>query len=206
MNEIARGGAIRGAMPFAANRESARVSDRSVSTQGMPRTSQNERFFSRNSGNAAVSSNGGWRRLDGSSSTARTSSSNGFNRGAQQSNGTAASSSGWRRLDSPSNVQNRGGQNGGENGFRGNVSGQPAPQGNGYRTPQQSYAPAQQTGQRQVAPQQPVRISPSIVRDRGASGGSRSDVHGGFGGAHPSGNGGGGGGRPSGGGSHSNHK
>ncbi len=34
MSEISRAGAIRGAMPFAAGRESARVSDRSVSTQG----------------------------------------------------------------------------------------------------------------------------------------------------------------------------
>jgi len=201
MNEIARGGAIRGAMPFAAGRESARLSDRSVSTQGMPRTSQNQRFFSRNSGNVASagSNNGGWRRLDGPSSTGRTSSSNGFvNRGTQQGSAPATRSSGWQRLDGASN---------GQNGFRGNVSGQSAPQGNGYRTPQQSSAPAQQTGQRQFAPQQPVRISPSIVRDRGASGGSRTDVHGGFGGAHPSsGGGGGGGGRPSGGGSHSNHK
>jgi hypothetical protein len=204
MNEIARGGAIRGAMPFAAGRESARISDRSVSTQGMPRTSQNQRFFSRNSGNtaSAAANNGGWRRLDGPSSTGRTSSSNGFmNRGTQQGTAPATrSSSGWQRLDGASN-----GQNGGQNGFRGSVSGQSAPQGNGYRTPQQSNAPAQQTGQRQFAPQQPVRISPSIVRDRGASGGSRTDVHGGFGGAHPSG-GGGGGGRPSGGGSHSSHK
>ncbi len=203
MGEIARGGAIRGAMPFAAARESARISDRSVNTQGMPRTSQNEHFFSRSAGAGASASqsSGGWRRLNGPS--AGQTSNNLANRNPQST--STGRGGGWQRLDGPSN-----GQNGGQNGFRGNVSGQSPPQGsvqsNGYRAPapQRSYAPAQSAGQRQFAPQQPVRISPSIVRDRGASGGSRPDVHGGFGGAHPSS---GGGGRPSGGGnSHSNRK
>jgi hypothetical protein len=196
MSEIARGGAVRGAMPFAAGRESARISDRAVSTQGMPRTNQNERFFSRSAGStaSAAQSNGGWRRLNSSPSNNGTASNSFVNRSAQR--GTANRGGGWQRLDNASN-----GQNGGQNGFRGNVSGQSAPQGNGYRTPQQSYAPAQPAGQRQSAPQQPVRISPSIVRDRGTSGASRADVHGGFGGAHASG-----GGRPSGGSSHSSRK
>ena len=72
---------------------------------------------------SAASSNGGWRRLNGSpSTTPRTSSSNGFaNRGTQQSSGPATrSSNGWQRLDGPSNRQNGGARTAGQSGFRGN--------------------------------------------------------------------------------------
>jgi hypothetical protein len=224
MSEIARGGAVRGALPLTPARDSFRMSDRAVNTQGMPRTNQSERFFSRGSSSVAAGNRGqviggqsnggqsnagqsnGWRRLDGpSSSNGQTANgqisgrtSNNFgNRspqvGGAQGNVTPGNSStrsgGWQRLDTPT----------GQSGYRGTVSGQSAPATNTYRQPS-----AQPAGQRQVAPQQPVRISPSIVRDRGTSGGSRTDVHGGFGGAHPSG-GGGGGGRPSGGGNGGGH-
>ncbi len=201
MSEIARGGAVRGALPLTPARDSFRMSDRAVNTQGMPRANQSERFFSRGSSAAAAGnrgqnsggqSSGGWRRLDGPASASGARTSNNFGNRTQGSGapgggaqGNARSGGGWQRLDTPS----------GQGGNRGTGPGQSAPSTNSYRQP--SYAPAQPAGQRQVAPQQPVRISPSIVRDRGTSGGSRSDVHGGFGGAHPSG---GGGGRPSGGG------
>ena len=203
MNEIARGGAVRGALPLTPARDSYRMSDRAVSTQGMPRTNQNARFYSRGAGTVAstsqtnAQSSGGWRRLDGPSSNVRTSNgslNNGVNSGASGS--TAVRSGGWQRLDTPA----------AQSGYRGTVSGQSTPPANGYRqySPQQSYVPAQSAAQHQVAPQQPVRIAPPIVRERGASGGARSDVHGGFGGAHPSG-GGGGGAHPSGGGGGNSH-
>lgn len=203
MTEIARAGSVRGALPLAASRESSRMSDRAVNTQGMPRTTQNERFFSRGSiasTQSTPSNSGGWRRLDGPSTSART-PNNLVNRSPMTSQvSPSRNGGGWQRLDAPSS-SNAGGQGG----FRGNTPSQSQPpasaNNNGYRqySPQRSYAPAQSGGQRQAAPQQPVRISPPIVRERGSSGGgSRGDVHGGFGGAHPSGGGNGGG--------HSNHR
>ena len=195
MSEIARGGAVRGALPLTPAHDSFRMSDRAVNTQGMPRTNQSQRFFSRTSSAVAstpqssAQSNGGWRRLDGPASTGQSSARTTNNLSRSTPSSSVSRSGGWQRLDTPA----------GQSGFRGTASAPSAPAANGYRqySPQQSYAPAQSAAQRQVAPQQPVRISPSIVRDRGASGGSHADVHGGFGGAHP---GGGSGGHSSGGG------
>ncbi len=194
--DLARGGAIRGQMPFSPSRESYRFSDATVNRQGLPRTNPAQTFVSR--GNLArqggsvtnLNQNQGWRRMEGSSSGP------GFARGPQP----GAGNRGWQRLDTgtPNGVS------------RPQYSAPQAPSrpnfgggGPGYR-PAPSYSAPQ--APRQLAPQQPVRISPPIVRERGASGGGGPDVHSGFGGAHsnPGGGGsrpsGGGGGRPSGGG------
>jgi FecR protein len=226
--DIARAGSIRGAMPFTPSRESFRLSDRPVNTQGAPRVNANEHFFSRSSSIGRTPSpsvqqggqqNGqGWRRLDTPSGNA--------NRGGVPS-GNNAERGGWQRLDN--------------NAGRGNVQSlQQNPQGGvrqndrvgtgtrpGVRTetprgsfneprgqqPRQEFrqeaprqesprqeSPRQESPRQFGSPQQPVRIAPPMVRERGTGGGGSPDVHGGFGGAHAGGGGGGTGTRPSGGG------
>jgi hypothetical protein len=100
--------------------------------------------------------------------------------------GSFAGTAGAPRNEAPRfNGSNGGGPNGG-------AAGAVEPRGGYSAPPNRGFTPQQQ----------PVRISPPIVSNRGASGGgggARPDVHSGFGGAH-SGGGGGGGNRGGGGG------
>lgn len=186
--ELAHAGMVRGGLPIAPSRESTQFTNRAASTAGMPRTSDNARFYSRNtpsqatrvpfeqqrqninqasqrsfgnSAGAAGSQAGGWRRADTPASQSR---------GVGLGNGGSSNSSngGWQKFDPStrgSSAQSAGGQ-----GNRGVTP--PSPQG---RTPG--------AGQ-----QQPVRISPSIVQNRGGSGNGNSGAYRGNGSAsRPSG-------------------
>src|SRR5207249_2883008 len=158
-------------------------------------------------------SNGGWRRFDpgtrGAIQPAAPSPGVGVNRGSPQGNNGRMQDPGANRGFTPQ-PGNGSPQRGGWQGFeRGNQPQrspavvQPAPQSRpeprSY-TPQPGFTP-QSRGYnappppRSYTPQQPVRISPPIIQNRGGGGGySRPDSHGGFGGAHAGGGGGGGGG------------
>jgi hypothetical protein len=208
VGELTHAGMVRGALPLAPSRESTQFTNRGASAAGMPRTNDSARFFSRNGGSqasrvpfeqqrqsfnqatqrsfgnsagAAGAQNGGWRRADTPASQSR-----GTGLGNSNS-GTSSSSGGWQRFDPSTRGTSAAGGN-------------PAGSGQGSRgmTPPQTRAPG-------GSPQQPVRISPSIVQNRGNSGagsGSAPRTNGG-GGSRPSGGAGGARGGSSGGAGHS---
>lgn len=182
--DLARAGAMNGALPLQSSAASRRFTDSAANTRGVPQTSANRQFYSSRPqapGRPAAASPGGWRRFDPGTT----------NRGV-----------------AGGGVQSRGGFNGGPVQPRGSY---PQVQSNAGRVesqPQQARPQPQQTrpAQPQSRPQQPVRINPPIVQNRGGGGGggaSHPPSHAGnFGGAHSSGGGGsrGGGGGHGGGG------
>jgi hypothetical protein len=229
-NDLVRAGSVQGRLPFTGSADSRRMSDRQVNTQSMPRVSDNTRFAQRapsqaspgqvsqgrpaqtfgprgNNPAPAVVNNsgnvGGWRQFNGAAPNG--------NAGQIQRNGNApalapggnnSNGSGWRRFDG-----------GTPNGGRNNVAPAPA------RVPEVRNSPGPQQQEqrqyRQSAPQQqPVRISPPIVRERSpAPQVSRPEPpRGGFGTPRPQGGGGGGngggnrGGGGGNGGGHGNNK
>jgi len=170
-SDLSRAGMVRGNLPVGPSAESRQFSTRQASTQGLPRTNENTRFFSRTPAAPATSgaspAAGGWRRAE---SPASGSSSGGWQRFNPSANGGARPSAqttpqngngGWQRLDGAN---------------RGNTAAAP-------QIPTRTYATEPR------APQQ-VRISPPIVQNRGSSGGGGSRGSSG-GGSHPSGGGGG---------------
>jgi hypothetical protein len=167
--DLARGGMVNGAMPFSRSAASSRFSDAAVSSRGMPQTSANRQFYSRQGTSAGAS------RVGASAAPA------------------AANSGGWRRLNGNTGGSNYGGGAPQAAGRAGSV-----PAGQGYRSPQNAPQNIPQSGSRGgVAPQSPVRINPPIVQNRGGSsaGASHPQSHAGsFGGGHSSGGGHGGGG------------
>jgi uncharacterized protein DUF6600/FecR-like protein len=246
-NDLSRAGSVQGRLPFTPSAEARRMSDARVNTQSMPRVSSNTRFaqrggqatqarpsqsFGTRGNNAAPAVTGGGNtRID--NNTYRGNGSNGNGGGA------------WRRFEGPTTNGNRGSGNGnvangpGSNGVvqsapanrgqfggvrnnerTGPVQSVPAPQVRSFPQEQQRQPMPRENIQRQSAPQQPVRISPPIVRERGPSpqvsrpqpspgGFGTPRPQGGGGGSHPSGGGGGnfrggggGGNRGSGGGNH----
>ena len=258
--DLARAGAVRGAMPFNASAQSRQFTNATANTRGVPQTGANTRFYSNrgaggnsgagggfarsaggNSGagpspaNSGGGNNGGWQRLNSSPGNNRAGgpvgnggSNPGFaqnrgggNPGAAPSNNGPANTGGggWRRLDGNNpgggsqGPRASGPQGGGAN-PRGSNPGYSSGPGNGSGagprggTPQPGYRPQQQApqgqgynggGSRGQAPQQPIRVNPPIVQNRGSSGGGGGESHppshaGGFGGGHSSGGGGGGGG------------
>jgi len=169
-------------------------------------------------------SNGGWTRMSprgavtGGQSPAGQGS---VGQGAVANRGSAGVAGGgnnaWRGFN-PGSGGNGSGATGGSVAPRnvpGNASGNSgggAPAAGGvpsYRGGAPNNASSASQPTRGFTPQQPVRISPPIVSNRGASGGAaRPDVHSGFGGAHSSGGGGnrGGGGGNRGGGGGGGHR
>jgi hypothetical protein len=232
--DLGRAGMVRGQMGFTPSRESMRMSDRPVSTAGMPRSGATN-FVSRNPssgatggvgtrGNGGVTSggNGNWTRFNpsqGGAQSGATRPSAGSN--IRPSTGAGAGAQGgnsgnWHRFD-PGSTGNAGSPRGSVQG------GSPSPSYN--RGSSGSYSP-QPRNYGQGGSQQPMRVNPPMVRERGGSspsGGSyqprynpppqqqrsapapsysaprSSAPSGGGGGSRPSG-GGGGGSRPSGGG------
>ncbi len=117
--ELAHAGGVNGRLPMTPSAESRQFTAHSASTQGMPRTSENTRFFSaRSTQNGAASSNGGWQRMNGSSNANRApSQSGGWQRPTGSSQPAAARSSSYSSSQpqvriSPPIVQSRPSSNG----------------------------------------------------------------------------------------------
>jgi hypothetical protein len=209
VGELTHAGMVRGALPVAPSRESTQFTNRSASMAGMPRASENSHFFSRNAGSqasrvpfeqqrqsfnqatqrsfgnsAAGASNGAWRRAETPASQSRGVGLGDSNSGAARANEGSGerSNGGWQRFDPSS----RGGA----------PAGSTAGQGSRGTMPGPGAAPQSR------APQQPVRISPSIVQNRGDSGRSAPRINGGGG----SRSGGGGASRGGGGGHSGGHR
>jgi hypothetical protein len=132
--DLARAGAVRGGLPMSPSAESRNFSGRAASSQGLPRTGDNTRFFSKASSTSrgSANSNGGWQRFNPSTNAGQGSRASG---GSPQNSG-----GGWQRME------------GANRGAAATTAGQ------------QGYA--QRTSQQQV------RISPSIVQNRGVQSGS----------------------------------
>jgi len=218
--DLQRASAVRGQLPISASSQSRQFSNGAANLQGMPRSSANTRFFSspgfaagrtsaqsagrsftNGAGNSAASGNstGGWRRFDptgrdavqgGRSNTGQGIAGNGrgVSQGSsQRSNpgaGQGTNGGGWRTIQG-ANTPSRGSGSPGASGYQGGSGGS-----------------ASQS--RSFGGSQPVRISPSIVRERSASGGgSTAPRSNNFGGTRPSAPSGGGGGFHGSSGSHS---
>ena len=176
--DLARAGSVQGRLPFTASADARRMSDARVNTQSMPRVSDTMRFAQRPStqGTAARPAQSFGPRTNGPASNA----------------GNNGANAGWRRFEGTA----PGGQ-------RSNATNGPGT--NGTQSPQANrgqYNGGASPGQYRQSAQQPVRISPPIVRERGpAPAASRPEPpRGGFGTARPQGGGGGGGNRGGGGG------
>lgn len=182
--ELARASAVRGALTgIPATAASRRVSDAPVNSRGMPQTSANTRFYSsRGSAGATASAR------SGASGASQWRSLNGNTPGNAGRGATAPPQSNYRYNSAPrNNTPQAGAQN--------------AARPGGYATAPQSRAPAQQ---------QPLRMNPPIVQQRGNYSGSSSSSTGrsapapapsrSSGGSAPSRGGGGGGGHSGGGG------
>jgi len=199
-SELANAGSIRGRMPVTPGAQSTRMSEHAVNTAGMPASNANQRFAGRTSFGApsgGTASNGGWTRMSPGGTNAGSSAP----RAEGRAPGATSNPGGWQPLSPRGGATDpRGGA-----GTAAPRAAAPANPGTGYRggTPGGTQGTQQP---RSAAPQQPVRISPPIVSNRGSGNGggnapaARPDVHGGFGGAHSSG--GGGGGNRGGGGGH----
>jgi hypothetical protein len=187
-NDLARAGAVQGRLPFTASAEGRRLSDARVNTQSMPRVNDNMRFAQRGGQNVQRPTNIQQSRpaqtFGQSGGNAQNGNVRSGNAGAPAANN--ANGGGWRTFE----------------GNRPNVPAQ-------ARSPQSQPQPQslRQSAPRESAPrqyqqQQPVRISPPIVRERAPSQASRPEPpRGGFGTPRPQGGGGGGGApRPQGGG------
>jgi len=86
--ELAHAGTVNGRLPMTPSAESRQFTNRSASTQGMPRTNENTRFFSNN--RTSTPSNGGWQRMSPSGS-----GTTNVNRSAQ----SGSQNGGWQRFE-----------------------------------------------------------------------------------------------------------
>jgi hypothetical protein len=226
-SDLTRAGSVQGRLPVTSSADARRMSDARVNTQSMPRVSDNTRFAQRGAPRGGFQGQGRQAQVIGSGgqSSARPGVTGGGN-----SNGNAG---GWRTVNGGTpngsavpntqlNTQRGGtvGSNGivnnNSNGgnwrtFEGNRSNTPVQPNRptviggprNYPPPQPQGNPARESAPRQNY-QQPVRINPPIVRERGPAPQQQvsrpQPSSGGFGAPRPQ-NGGGGGNRSSGGGS-----
>jgi hypothetical protein len=176
--DLSGAGLVRGQMPIAPSRESTQFSNHAANPQGLPRTSDNGRFFSTRQP-AQVSrvpfeqQRQNMVRGAGPAVNGTSPGSNGPGANRAQTNG------GWQRF---SPAQQQPGSNRGPS--AGSFTPQPGGSG-GFNASPRSYS----------SPSNPVRISPPIVSNRGGSSGggySAPAPRSGFGGPRSSGGGGGG--------------
>ena len=200
-NDLARAGAVQGRLPFTASADARRMSDRPVNTQALPRVSDTTRFAQRAPATPAASARPAQSFGPRANGPAPAVIGAGNNTG-----NTSANAGGWRRFDgvvSNGQVQRNGpSPNGMVQAPQGNRGPTPTVIGGGRNNA--PAAPAPQFRNYQAPQQQPVRISPPIVRERAPSPAvSRPAPSGGGGGGYRGGGGGGGsGGNRGGGGGH----
>jgi hypothetical protein len=107
--DLARAGEVRGAIPFAAGRESRRFSDTAVSTRGMPQVNSNTHFFTRQGsrgntaapqpGNVNRASQGNFNRGGFAAQQTAPQQPQQQNRVQQQASPAGGNYNGWRRFD-----------------------------------------------------------------------------------------------------------
>jgi hypothetical protein len=227
--DLQRAGSVRGQLPVTPSRESTQFTNRSASTQGLPRTTDNARFFSRSQPSQANRVPFEQQRQSFSNRSAVSGGATGNSGGLRSAESPAVrgnssgagNNSGWQRF-------NPGVSAGAGQGSRPSVTPNSTPSNNdgwqrsgGYQAPS---TPQSRSGYGQPAPSrtyssppQQLRISPPIVQNRGNSGGGggsrpssapapRSSGGGGGGGSHGASGGGSshssGGGHSGGGGRH----
>jgi hypothetical protein len=188
-NDLARAGSVQGRLPFTASSDARHMSDRRVNAQAMPQVNNSTRFAQRTSGQRAPqAASQGFSQGQGRQAQV-VGGNNGGNGGGN--NTPQRNGGGWRTFE--------GGRS--NEGNRSNSPAQttPAPQMRNFPQQQQQQPRQQQQQQaiRETPRQQPVRISPPIVRERAPSPqASRPEpARGGFG-APRAQSGGGGGGQP----------
>jgi len=201
-NDLARAGSVQGRLPLTASADARRMSDARVNTQSMPRVNANTRFAQRSPATQASRQ---------TATQARPAQN--FGQASAPRLNNAAPVTGQRSGPASSGVVNNNSNGGGWRTFEGNRPNAPAVAGGGRNNQSTAPAPpslrqsaprenirqsAPRENIRQSAPQQqPVRISPPIVRERAPSPQQMSrpaPSSGGFGSPRPQGGGGGGGG------------
>jgi len=226
-NDLARAGSVQGRLPLTASADARRMSDARVNTQSMPRVNANTRFAQRGPATQAATQAARQTATQARPAQTRPAQTFGQSQASAPRLNNAAPAVGQRNGPASSGVVNNNSNSGGWRTFEGNRPNAPAVAGGGRNSQGTAPAPpslrqsAPRENIRQSAPQQqPVRISPPIVRERapwpqrmsrpapspGGFGSPRPQGGGGFGGGgggfHPGNSGGGAGGGNRGGGSH----
>ena len=183
--DLQRAGAVRGPLPVSRSRESSQFTTRAASTQGLPRTSDNARFFSRT---PAPTSRPGATNLGPGSGMQRGIQGAPAGQGSRAPVTPNSSGGGWQRFDgssrgaapsSPSMSQPRGGNAAPQSRGYETPQSRPnyqAPQSRGYESPQSrggyTQAPSYNRNYSQQRSEQPqqLRISPPIIQNRGGGG------------------------------------
>jgi hypothetical protein len=167
-SDLARAGAVRGSVPISPSRESTHFSDRGASSAGMPRSSDNSRFFSKSSAASTnhVSFDQQRQAMSRSAATAtRTPATSGSAPSSSMRGPSVGGSSGTpsaapaRTPSAPASPSTGAGWRS----FNGNNSGSV----NSGAGAARSASPSSQA---------PVRINPSVTQSRGGSSGSSSSA------------------------------
>jgi len=164
--EMAHVGSVRGQVPVSPSRESTQFSNRGASSAGMPRSSDSARFAGRS---VASQSRVSFDQQQRSFNSASRGSGGVAGSGAYRGNpGGPSSNDGFRHFDPSSRPGGAGAANrppASSPGSAGRPAYGNAPSLNRNSQPPSSARPASQ--------QQPVRVNPSIVQNRGTSGPAR---------------------------------
>jgi len=157
--EMAHAGAVRGQVPVSPSRESTQFSNRAASPAGMPRTSESTHFAGRSTGSqvSRVSfdqqQRGFTQRSVGGAAGAGGYHGNPAGPGGNQS---------WQHFDPSARP-------GGTGAGAANRPAAGSPGAAGRPAPSLNRPSQPQSAPRQASPQQPVRVNPSIVQNRGNS-------------------------------------
>ena len=181
--DLSRASMMNGGVPIAASRESRSFSSSpsaAGNVQGMPRTSNNTRFFSAGSRSTAGAAG----------TVGRSAGAAGFTNGAASSNGAGNGGAGWRRFDPTTSGSGASGSIGSQRlGGGATMSGSGTPGSQGFAPRGQTF---QSSGPQAGGGSQPVRIAPPMVNNRGPVSGSAPQGYapsGGFGAPRPNFNG-----------------
>lgn len=182
--DLARAGAVRGALPATPSRESTHFSDRAASSAGMPRSSENSHFYStRASSTGASHVSFDQQRQAMTRSVANANSSAASARGSSTTPAASASrgAGSWERVNpSPSTnsiTARRPAASTGTSQPNSSAGGWQRFNGNNSGVSNGSATAAGRVSSRSSAGNQPqaVRINPSVVQSRGSSNAPRSN-------------------------------
>jgi len=187
--EMAHAGAVRGQVPVSPSRESTQFSNRAANSAGMPRTSDSAHFAGRSTGSQVnrvsfdQQQRGFTQRSVGGAAGAGSYHGNPGGPGGNPAGPGGGQS--WQHFDPSARPGGAGAANRPAAGSPG-AAGRPAYNGG---APSLNRPSQPQSAPRQASPQQPVRVNPSIVQNRGnssappargggaARGGSRGGKH-----------------------------